>query len=103
MMRLYLAIAAATVTLSQVAPPPVTLTVTNRDNFRSFVLTFLDHAEVLEGGAVEAGQHEQLVPRGARPGIDVDGATATKPPGFTRGGARSGRARGGARPRRWRG
>jgi proteasome accessory factor B len=25
----------------------VTLTVTNRDNFRSFVLTFLDHAEVL--------------------------------------------------------
>jgi proteasome accessory factor B len=26
----------------------VTVTVTNRDNFRSFVLTFLDHAEVLE-------------------------------------------------------
>ena len=26
----------------------VTMTVTNRDNFRSFVLTFLDHAEVLE-------------------------------------------------------
>jgi predicted DNA-binding transcriptional regulator YafY len=25
----------------------VTMTVTNRDNFRSFVLTFLDHAEVL--------------------------------------------------------
>ena len=26
----------------------VTMTVTARDNFRSFVLTFLDHAEVLE-------------------------------------------------------
>jgi proteasome accessory factor B len=26
----------------------VTMTVTNRDNFRSFVLSFLDHAEVLE-------------------------------------------------------
>ena len=26
----------------------VTMAVTNRDNFRSFVLTFLDHAEVLE-------------------------------------------------------
>jgi predicted DNA-binding transcriptional regulator YafY len=25
----------------------VAMTVTNRDNFRSFVLTFLDHAEVL--------------------------------------------------------
>jgi predicted DNA-binding transcriptional regulator YafY len=25
----------------------VTMTVTNRDSFRSFVLTFLDHAEVL--------------------------------------------------------
>jgi proteasome accessory factor B len=32
----------------------VTMTVTNRDNFRSFVLTFLDHAEVLEPADLRA-------------------------------------------------
>jgi proteasome accessory factor B len=32
----------------------VTMTVTNRDNFRSFVLTFLDHAEVLEPAELRA-------------------------------------------------
>ena len=32
----------------------VTMAVTNRDNFRSFVLTFLDHAEVLEPADLRA-------------------------------------------------
>ena len=32
----------------------VTMTVTNRDNFRSFVLTFLEHAEVLAPPEVRA-------------------------------------------------
>jgi proteasome accessory factor B len=32
----------------------VSMTVTNRDNFRSFVLTFLDHAEVLEPADMRA-------------------------------------------------
>ncbi len=38
----------------------VTMTVTNRDNFRSFVLTFLDHAEVLEPAALRAAVVEWL-------------------------------------------
>jgi proteasome accessory factor B len=41
----------------------VTMTVTNRDNFRSFVLTFLDHAEVLAPddlrGEIVAWLHRQ--------------------------------------------
>ena len=32
----------------------VTMAVTNRDNFRSFVLTFLDHAEVLDPADLRA-------------------------------------------------
>lgn len=38
----------------------VTMTVTNRDNFRSFVLTFLDHAEVLEPADLRAAVVEWL-------------------------------------------
>ncbi len=38
----------------------VTMTVTNRDNFRSFVLTFLDHAEVLEPAILRAAVVEWL-------------------------------------------
>jgi proteasome accessory factor B len=38
----------------------VTMTVTNRDNFRSFVLTFLDHAEVLEPATLRAAMVEWL-------------------------------------------
>jgi predicted DNA-binding transcriptional regulator YafY len=32
----------------------VTMAVTNRQNFRSFLLTFLDHAEVLEPADLRA-------------------------------------------------
>src|ERR671910_1237383 len=38
----------------------VTMTITNRDNFRSFVLTFLDHAEVLEPADLRAAVVEWL-------------------------------------------
>ena len=38
----------------------VTMTVTNRDNFRSFVLNFLDHAEVLEPADLRAAVVEWL-------------------------------------------
>src|SRR5918995_2205024 len=38
----------------------VTMAVTNRDNFRSFVLTFLDHAEVLEPADLRAAVVEWL-------------------------------------------
>ena len=38
----------------------VTLAVTNRDGFRSFVLDFLDHAEVLEPAELRAEVVEWL-------------------------------------------
>jgi proteasome accessory factor B len=51
----------------------VAMTVTNRDNFRSFVLTFLDHAEVLEPAELRREMVEwleALAGDGAPSGVD---------------------------------